>query len=69
MSNSNDWREALTPLQKGKDYVFIDLPSSHHEYNTRFYPYNVFETAVEMEKIVELLPYGESYGIDSSTGI
>lgn len=55
LAHSDDWRNALPALQEGKDYVFLDLPASHHEYNAQYFAHNVFETPLEIPEGTKLL--------------
>lgn len=63
LPHKTDWRNALPSLEEGRDYIFFDLPISHHEYNSQNYPYNLFTTPLETQRSVKLRPYGEYYGI------
>lgn len=64
LANRDDWRKAFPALQKGQNYLFLDLPASHHQYSAGFHPEDLFELPSNVQRPVELLPYGDCYGID-----
>lgn len=54
LKHSKDWRQALPILDLTKKDLFINLPPSHFEYNTNFFPPSGY---------FDLLPPGDFYGV------